>query len=163
MTGKQTCDILKQIRRDIAKKDDSQYPDPRLPARRGRQVSRHLPAVAEPLKRGALEKALNDRKKTGKKLLIAAVSPPGFVVGDDRRGQLLLASPGRSTRRRCSPGGIHLRWHGAVPDDESSETEYPRFRRRSHRSRGNVRSALKNRRRLTCGPWQTKKQRTSSR
>lgn len=78
MTGKQTCDILKQIRRDIAKKNDINISIRDCP--HGEDV--RCPGICPrcEAETRALEKALNDRKKSGKKLLIAGISA-GLVAG----------------------------------------------------------------------------------
>ena len=78
MTGKQTCDILKQIRRDIAKKNDINIPIRDCPHGEDVRCPGTCPRCEAETR--ALEKALNDRKKTGKKLLIAGISA-GLVVG----------------------------------------------------------------------------------
>ena len=78
MTGKQTCDILKQIRRDIAKKNDINIPIRDCPHGEDVRCPGTCPRCEAETR--ALEKALNDRKKNGKKLLIAGISA-GLVAG----------------------------------------------------------------------------------
>lgn len=78
MTGKQTCDILKQIRRDIAKKNDINISIRDCPHGEDVRCPGTCPRCEAETR--ALEKALNDRKKTGKKLLIAGISA-GLVAG----------------------------------------------------------------------------------
>ena len=122
MTGKQTCDILKQIRRDIAKKNDINIPIRDCPHGEDVRCPGTCPRCEAETR--ALERALNDRKKTGKKLLIAGISA-GLVVGTIAGVSSCSPLPGDQLEGDIS--AVYTSDDGTSADDESSETDTRAF------------------------------------
>ena len=122
MTGKQTCDILKQIRRDIAKKNDINIPIRDCPHGEDVRCPGTCPRCEAETR--ALEKALNDRKKTGKKLLIAGISA-GLVVGTI--AGVSSCSPLPGDQLEGDVPAVHTSDDSTSADDESSETDTRAF------------------------------------
>lgn len=122
MTGKQTCDILKQIRRDIAKKNDINIPIRDCPHGEDVRCPGTCPRCEAETR--ALEKALNDRKKTGKKLLIAGISA-GLVVGTI--AGVSSCSPLPDDQLEGDVPAVHTSDDSTSADDESSETDTRAF------------------------------------
>lgn len=122
MTGKQTCDILKQIRRDIAKKNDINIPIRDCPHGEDVRCPGTCPRCEAETR--ALEKALNDRKKTGKKLLIAGISA-GLVVGTI--AGVSSCSPLPGDQLEGDVPAVHTSDDSTSVDDESSETDTRAF------------------------------------
>lgn len=118
MTGKQTCDILKQIRRDIAKKNDINIPIRDCPHGEDVRCPGTCPRCEAETR--ALEKALNDRKKTGKKLLIAGISA-GLVVGTI--AGVSSCSPLPGDQLEGDVPAVYTSDDSTSADDESSETD----------------------------------------
>ena len=118
MTGKQTCDILKQIRRDIAKKNDINIPIRDCPHGEDVRCPGTCPRCEAETR--ALEKALNDRKKTGKKLLIAGISA-GLVVGSI--AGVSSCSPLPGDQLEGDVPAVYTSDDSTSADDESSETD----------------------------------------
>ena len=126
MTGKQTCDILKQIRRDIAKKNDINIPIRDCPHGEDVRCPGTCPRCEAETR--ALEKALNDRKKTGKKLLIAGISA-GLVVGTI--AGVSSCSPLPGDQLEGDVPAVYTSDDSTSADDESSETD-------THALEGNI-------------------------
>ena len=122
MTGKQTCDILKQIRRDIAKKNDINIPIRDCPHGEDVRCPGTCPRCEAETR--ALEKALNDRKKTGKKLLIAGISA-GLVAGTI--AGVSSCSPLPGDQLEGDVPAVHTSDDSTSADDESSETDTRAF------------------------------------
>ena len=122
MTGKQTCDILKQIRRDIAKKNDINIPIRDCPHGEDVRCPGTCPRCEAETR--ALEKALNDRKKTGKKLLIAGISA-GLVVGSI--AGVSSCSPLPGDQLEADVPAVYTSDDSTSADDESSETDTRAF------------------------------------
>lgn len=122
MTGKQTCDILKQIRRDIAKKNDINIPIRDCPHGEDVRCPGTCPRCEAETR--VLEKALNDRKKTGKKLLIAGISA-GLVVGTI--AGVSSCSPLPGDQLEGDVPAVHTSDDSTSADDESSETDTRAF------------------------------------
>lgn len=122
MTGKQTCDILKQIRRDIAKKNDINIPIRDCPHGEDVRCPGTCPRCEAETR--ALEKALNDRKKTGKKLLIAGISA-GLVVGTIAGVSSCSPLPGDQLEGDVPT--VYTSDDSTSADDESSETDTRAF------------------------------------
>ena len=122
MTGKQTCDILKQIRRDIAKKNDINIPIRDCPHGEDVRCPGTCPRCEAETR--ALEKALNDRKKTGKKLLIAGISA-GLVVGTI--AGVSSCSPLPGDQLEGDVPAVYTSDDSTSADDESSETDTRAF------------------------------------
>ena len=122
MTGKQTCDILKQIRRDIAKKNDINIPIRDCPHGEDVRCPGTCPRCEAETR--ALEKALNDRKKTGKKLLIAGISA-GLVVGTI--AGVSSCSPLAGDQLEGDVPAVYTSDDSTSADDESSETDTRAF------------------------------------
>lgn len=122
MTGKQTCDILKQIRRDIAKKNDINIPIRDCPHGEDVRCPGTCPRCEAETR--ALEKALNDRKKTGKKLLIAGISA-GLVVGTI--AGVSSCSPLQGDQLEGDVPAVYTSDDSTGADDESSETDTRAF------------------------------------
>ena len=122
MTGKQTCDILKQIRRDIAKKNDINIPIRDCPHGEDVRCPGTCPRCEAETR--ALEKALNDRKKTGKKLLIAGISA-GLVVGTI--AGVSSCSPLPGDQLEGDVPAVYTSNDSTSADDESSETDTRAF------------------------------------
>lgn len=118
MTGKQTCDILKQIRRDIAKKNDINIPIRDCPHGEDVRCPGTCPRCEAETR--ALEKALNDREKNGKKLLIAGISA-GLVVGTIAGVSSCSPLPGDQLEGDIS--AVYTSDDGTDADDESSVTD----------------------------------------
>lgn len=78
MTGKQTCETLKKIRRDIAEYNNFDIQISDCP--HGDDVK--CPGICPKCEAEtrALERAINDRKKLGKKVIIAGISA-GLIAG----------------------------------------------------------------------------------
>ena len=126
MTGKQTCDILKQIRRDIAKKNDINIPIRDCPHGEDVRCPGTCPRCEAETR--ALEKALNDRKKTGKKLLIAGISA-GLVAGTI--AGVSSCSPLPDDQLEGDVPAVHTSDDSTGADDESSVTD-------THALEGNI-------------------------
>lgn len=122
MTGKQTCDILKQIRRDIAKKNDINIPIRDCPHGEDVRCPGTCPRCEAETR--ALEKALNDRKKTGKKLLIAGISA-GLVAGTI--AGVSSCSPLPDDQLEGDISAVYTSDDSTSADDESSETDTRAF------------------------------------
>lgn len=122
MTGKQTCDILKQIRRDIAKKNDINIPIRDCPHGEDVRCPGTCPRCEAETR--ALEKALNDRKKTGKKLLIAGISA-GLVVGTI--AGVSSCSPLPGDQLEGDVPAVYTSDDSTSADYESSETDTRAF------------------------------------
>lgn len=118
MTGKQTCDILKQIRRDIAKKNDINISIRDCPHGEDVRCPGTCPRCEAETR--ALEKALNDRKKTGKKLLIAGISA-GLVAGTI--AGVSSCSPFPDDQLEGDVPAVYTSDDDTDADDDSSETE----------------------------------------
>lgn len=122
MTGKHTCDILKQIRRDIAKKNDINIPIRDCPHGEDVRCPGTCPRCEAETR--ALEKALNDRKKAGKKLLIAGISA-GLVVGTI--AGVSSCSPLLGDQLEGDVPAVYTSDDSTSADDESSETDTRAF------------------------------------
>lgn len=122
MTGKQTCDILKQIRRDIAKKNDINIPIRDCPHGEDVRCPGTCPRCEAETR--ALEKALNDRKINGKKLLIAGISA-GLVAGTI--AGVSSCSPLPDDQLEGDVPAVHTSDDSTSADDESSETDTRAF------------------------------------
>ena len=122
MTGKQTCDILKQIRRDIAKKNDINIPIRDCPHGEDVRCPGTCPRCEAETR--ALEKALNDREKNGKKLLIAGISA-GLVAGTIAGVSSCSPLPGDQLEGDIS--AVYTSDDGTDADDDSSETDTRAF------------------------------------
>ena len=122
MTGKQTCDILTQIRRDIAKKNDINIPIRDCPHGEDVRCPGTCPRCEAETR--ALEKALNDRKKNGKKLLIAGISA-GLVVGTI--AGVSSCSPHPGDQLEGDVPAVYTSDDSTSADDESSETDTRAF------------------------------------
>ena len=118
MTGKQTCDILKQIRRDIAKKNDINIPIRDCPHGEDVRCPGTCPRCEAETR--ALEKALNDREKNGKKLLIAGISA-GLVAGTI--AGVSSCSPLPDDQLEGDISAVYTSDDGIDADDESSVTD----------------------------------------
>ena len=78
MTGKQTCDTLKKIRRDIVEYNNFDIQISDCPHGNDVKCPGTCPKCEDEAK--ALERAINKRKKLGKKVVIAGISA-GLIAG----------------------------------------------------------------------------------
>lgn len=78
MTGKQTCDTLKKIRRDIVEYNNFDIQISDCP--HGNDVKCPGTCPKCEAEANALERAINKRKKLGKKVVIAGISA-GLIAG----------------------------------------------------------------------------------
>ena len=78
MTGKQTCDTLKKIRRDIVEYNNFDIQISDCPHGNDVKCPGTCPKCEAEAK--ALERAINKRKKLGKKVVIAGISA-GLIAG----------------------------------------------------------------------------------
>ena len=122
MTGKQTCETLKQIRRDIAKKNDINIPIRDCPHGEDVRCPGTCPRCEAETR--ALEKALNDREKNGKKLLIAGISA-GLVAGTI--AGVSSCSPLPGDQLEGDVPAVYTSDDSTSADDESSETDTRAF------------------------------------
>ena len=79
MSGKQTCEILKKIRRDIAEKNDIELKIHECS--HGDDVKCHGTCPACEAETRALEKALAAKKISGRKIIVAGISV-GLIAGN---------------------------------------------------------------------------------